>query len=171
MNKIKKTFEWNFSCVLFNQQNSCENMETTFRADDEQCFLSNFFLSTPIIYKNFVYDSAEHLFQAALCCEKRDRDKIRNTKSPKSAKILGRFLKKRSHCTDRKLLKAMYKVLKLKFDDNTLKTLLRETSNTQLIQLNYWHDTFWGICTCTQHKRFGKNWLGILLMKIRANSK
>ena len=36
-------------------------------------------------------------------------------------------------------------------------------SNEELVEGNYWGDTFWGICNGE-----GTNWLGILLMAERA---
>lgn len=142
----------------------------TFRSDDVQCFLSNFF-ATPITYSCYIYKSAEHLFQAAICSERKDRNKIRSIDSPKTAKILGRFMKKRSNWGDEELTKVMYKILRLKFSKPWLRRLLLETGDAELIHINYWHDTFFGVCTCTHHKRMGKNLLGILLMKLRAKIK
>lgn len=141
-----------------------------FRSDDEQCFLSNFF-ATPISYGCYIYKSAEHLFQTVICSERKERDKIRSMDSPKSAKILARFMKKRSDWGNEQMIRAMFKVLRLKFRKPWLKRLLLATADAELIHINYWHDTFFGVCICTQHKRTGKNLLGILLMKLRAKIK
>lgn len=140
--------------------------EIKFRCDDGDCFLSNFYL-TPIMYGGRTYQSAEHLYQAATCVERIDRDKIRETTSPRSVKILARFLKKRPEWDNEKLIRTMFKTLKLKFRKAWLKKLLQATGDAKLVHLNYWHDTFYGVCICTQHKRTGKNWLGVLLMKLR----
>lgn len=132
----------------------------------EQSFLSNMY-SKDIKYKNFVYKSAEHLFQAAKCTKESDREKIRNSVSGKMAKIIGRFVDIKPNWDEKRVI-AMENILRLKFRRKSkLNRLLCETGNVNLIHLNFWHDTFWGCCACTLHKRCGENMLGVLLMKIR----
>lgn len=138
-------------------------MGSSFR--NNHFFLSNFYL-IDIKYRGHIYKSAEHLFQAEKCVEESDREKIRNAVTPKLAKIRGRFVKMRSDW-ELKKTEIMEKILRLKFRKSKMKKMLRETGDAQLIELNYWHDTFWGVCTCTMHKRTGMNMLGIILMKIR----
>lgn len=128
-------------------------------------FLSNFYL-TEIRYKNHVYKSVEHAFQAAKCLKLSDHDKIRNAETPKAAKILGRFVElKPNWDVDR--IKVMESILRIKFRKAKLRRLLRETGNMDLIEENFWHDTFWSVCACTKHVRTGQNMLGKILMKIR----
>lgn len=132
-------------------------------------FLSNFY-STDTKHRGRVYKSAEHLYQAAKCVKKSDLEKIRSVTTPKSAKILGRFVEIRPDWEAKKV-DIMEKILRIKFQKKSkLNRLLRETGDVQLIHLNYWHDTFWGSCACTKHKRTGQNMLGVLLMKIRAEN-
>lgn len=133
---------------------------------NENSFLSNFYLSN-IRYKGHIYRSVEHLFQAVRCANESDKEKIRNVLSPKSAKIVGRFVKVRDNWEEHKV-DVMRKILQMKFrKQSRLRRMLRNTNNTPLIALNYWHDTFWGVCACTQHARTGQNVLGELLMEIR----
>lgn len=135
----------------------------------DQSFLSNFY-ATKIKHKGCIYMSAEHLFQAEKCVKASDREKIRNAETAKKAKILGRFVELRPEW-DEKKCDIMEAILRLKFRKKSkLKRLLRETGDVKLTHLNYWHDTFWGSCACTQHKRTGKNMLGEILMKIRAET-
>jgi ribA/ribD-fused uncharacterized protein len=73
----------------------------------------------------------------------------------------------------------MEKILKAKFDqDPMLKRDLLMTGDEQLVEYNEWHDNLWGSCTCgspatcrspkaTPPHR-GENWLGRLLMALRA---
>lgn len=143
------------------------NMVSMFR--DEYFFLSNFYL-TDIKYKDHIYKSAEHLYQTAKCLKKGDREKVRDAITPKSAKIIGRFVKMRAHW-DVDKIEVMETVLRLKFRKPKLKKLLRQTGDMELTELNYWHDTFWGVCSCTKHQRTGLNMLGKILMKIRAGIK
>lgn len=67
--------------------------------------------------------------------------------------------------------KVMEKIIRLKFRKAYLKRMLLLTGDTKLVHLTYWHDTFWGVCACTAHKRTGQNRLGEILMKIRAEMK
>lgn len=134
---------------------------------NEHSFLSNFYLSD-IKYRGCVYNTAEHLFQAVKCSKESDKEKIRSAITPKMAKIRGRFVEERADW-DEKKVEIMEKILRIKFRKKSkLKRLLCETGDVQLTHLNYWHDTFWGSCACTKHKRTGQNMLGVLLMKIRA---
>lgn len=140
-----------------------ENTISSFR--HESSFLSNFFL-TDVKYKGVVYSSAEHAFQAEKCIEESDREKIRKAASAKSAKIIGRFVKMRPDWETEKT-KVMESILRVKFRKASLRRLLKQTGDAQLIEMNYWHDTFWGVCVCSKHKRSGQNQLGAILMKIR----
>ena len=52
---------------------------------------------------------------------------------------------------------------------NRVALALIATGDTVLIEGNEWHDNFWGNCTCERCKnKFGKNWLGRLLMLRRS---
>lgn len=136
---------------------------------DGHSFLSNFYI-LDVKHKGHVYKSAEHLYQIAKCVKENDREKIRKASTPRTAKILGRFVEVRPDWEEKKV-DIMEKILRIKFKKKSrLNRMLCETNDVQLTHLNYWHDTFWGTCACTQHKRTGKNMLGVLLMKIRAEN-
>lgn len=128
-------------------------------------FLSNEYL-IPIKQKEHVYKSAEHLYQTASCVKRSDQEKIREAATAKSAKIIGKFAKKRPHW-DVDKVRTMEKVLRFKFQKSKMRKLLRETDGMELINQNYMHDMFWGVCGCTLHQRKGMNMLGKILMKIR----
>jgi predicted NAD-dependent protein-ADP-ribosyltransferase YbiA (DUF1768 family) len=57
--------------------------------------------------------------------------------------------------------------LRQKFSKPEFISLLLNTSNREIIEGNYWHDNYWGSCTCDKCGNKGLNKLGILLMKIR----
>ena len=60
------------------------------------------------------------------------------------------------------------KILEEKFKNPSLRERLLKTDECELIEGNYWHDNFWGMCTCDHCKDKAKhNHLGKLLMKIR----
>lgn len=135
---------------------------------DAECFLSNSYLSD-IKCKGKIYKSAEHFFQSLKCINESDKEKIRNAATARMAKIIGRFVESRADW-DEKRVDAMKTVLKLKFRKKSkLRRLLEETGDAQLIHLNFWHDTYWGVCACTQHKRSGQNLMGNILMEIRGD--
>lgn len=50
----------------------------------------------------------------------------------------------------------------VKFAEPGLQAKLLETGNEELVEGNYWGDTFWGVC-----RGRGENHLGKLLMKVR----
>lgn len=130
-------------------------------------FLTNFY-SSPIKYKNEYYRTAEHLFQVSKCLHHLDKERIKWASTPKTAKIMGQFVEKNPNFEKEKV-NIMQFILRIKFQKQSmLNRKLCETEDKELIYLNYWHDTFWGTCICTRHKRNGKNMLGKLLMRIRA---
>jgi predicted NAD-dependent protein-ADP-ribosyltransferase YbiA (DUF1768 family) len=56
----------------------------------------------------------------------------------------------------------MEEILRMKFADERLRDKLTSTAPVELVEGNWWGDTFWGVC-----KGVGENHLGRLLMKIR----
>lgn len=121
-------------------------------------FLSNFF-ECPITYKGITFTNTEAAFHS-------QKDINRAIEfahlDPSSAKKLGRKVTLRS---DWEQVKddIMYEVLVAKFTQNAaLKILLLRTGDQELIEGNWWNDTYWGVC-----RGVGKNTLGKLLMRLR----
>lgn len=67
-----------------------------------------------------------------------------------------------------KKLMLMKRILHLKFDSNhpELQEKLLQTGDEEIIEGNYWHDVYWGVC-----EGVGENHLGKLLMEIREELK
>ena len=65
----------------------------------------------------------------------------------------------------------MEELLRLKFAQPYLRDLLIATGEQKLIEGNYWHDNFWGSCSCEKCGDKGENHLGRLLMKLRSEYK
>ena len=128
---------------------------------DEYEFLSNFYPSP--IYDNAgkEYPTVEHYFQAMKTFNPQERELIRSAESPGKAKRIGRLVQLREDWEDRKL-DIMEKALIQKFQILRLREKLLATGNEELIEGNFWHDTYWGVC-----KGEGENHLGKLLMNIR----
>lgn len=128
-------------------------------------FLSNFYL-TDIKWNDRLFISAEHFYQASKCRKQCDANKINDAATSKSAKVLGRFVEKKPHW-DVDRIRVMERILRAKFQNKKLKRMLLETGDKHLIDQNYYHDIFWGVCGCSKHKRCGLNMVGKILMKIR----
>lgn len=124
-------------------------------------FLSNFY---PALVKlnGTDYRTVEHAFQAAKSMKVRDRAKIINAQSPGEAKRLGRTFVLRADWEKIKVA-TMQKLVLEKFTRHPqLKEKLLATGDAELIEGNWWHDTFWGVCNGE-----GRNELGKILMKVR----
>lgn len=129
---------------------------------NEYAFLSNFYL-VDIKYQGFTYPSSEHAYQAAKTLDSYEKSKFTSRSiSPAQSKKMGRNIKLRSDWEHVKL-KVMEDILRIKFAQGTpLSKQLMATGNQQLIEGNWWNDTYWGVC-----RGKGENHLGKLLMKIR----
>lgn len=120
-----------------------------------------------MVYDGDKYSTVEHAFQAAKCVNRSDKEKIINAPNPSAAKRLGRRVKLRYDWEQVKD-SIMENILKEKFKDAKLRTLLNSTKGYALVEGNDWHDQYWGSCRCERHNSTpGKNVLGKTLMKIR----
>lgn len=127
-------------------------------------FLSNFYDSV-IFVDGKKFQTVEHAYQAFKTLNAEEFEFIRNAKTPGEAKKLGRKASLRSDWDEVKI-SFMKKFLIKKFENPFFLSLLLATDNAELIEENYWNDTFWGVC-----RGKGKNMLGILLMEIREDLK
>ena len=121
-------------------------------------FLSNFF-ECPVTYKGITFTNTEAAFHSQ---KDINRAKEFATLDPSAAKKLGRKVSLRA---DWEQVKddIMYEILVAKFTQNAaLKILLLRTGDQELIEGNWWNDTYWGVC-----RGVGKNTLGKLLMRLR----
>lgn len=134
--------------------------------DKSNSFLSNFF-NSPVTYEGIKYLNNEAAFQSAKTMDMNIRKKFA-TMNPSEAKKTGRQLTLREDWEQIKD-KVMYDVCYAKFTQNlNLKTLLLETEEEELVEGNWWHDNYWGNCSCPKCQSIeGKNHLGLILMKIR----
>ena len=127
---------------------------------NDNWFLSNF-SPAEVEYEGVNYPTTEHAFQAAKTLDKDERKEFLKNKDPGHAKKLGRKVQIRSDWIDiRKYI--MLDLLRQKFANDPLKTQLLDTGDIELIEGNWWGDTYWGVC-----KGIGENMLGKLLMKVR----
>lgn len=131
---------------------------------NEFAFLSNFYHCQIIILINgneTVVNSVEHAYQALKTTDQKKRMEIALASTPANAKRLGKEVDVREGWDEHKV-ELMEKLVRRKFDDEFLALQLIATYPLDIVEENYWGDTFWGIC-----KGIGKNHLGKILMKIR----
>jgi len=126
----------------------------------EYRFLSNFYPAV-VVLDGKEYPTVEHAYQAAKTADEAEREKIRLAASPVQAKRLGKVVSLRSDW-DAVKLQIMEDLLRQKFSIPHLKDKLLSTGDKELVEGNWWGDTFWGV-----YEGEGENHLGRLLMKIR----
>lgn len=130
----------------------------------EYRWLSNFHES-PVVYDGVTYPTVEHAYQAAKTSSPEAREIIRSAPKPAMARKLGQEVELSSDWDTRRVA-VMSSLLVQKFSVEPLRTKLLNTGDAELIEGNWWKDTFWGVCNGV-----GKNMLGQLLMEIRKNLK
>lgn len=136
----------------------------------QYAFLSNFY-SSPIYLDGKIWPTVEHYFQAMKSNNPLEVESIRCAPTPGIAKRMGRQVRLVANWDGLKL-PVMIKALTAKFNQHSdLQKALLATGNRHLVEGNYWHDTYWGVCTCPTHRTQGQNMLGGLLMNIRAGLK
>lgn len=132
-------------------------------------WLSNFCFCR-IQYDGYVYWSTESAYQAQKFSGNpitKNRIKSIFTKlDPTESKALGVLVPLRQ---DWQKIRddLMQELVRLKYQDKKLKSMLLNTGSKQLIASNTWHDTHFGCCQCEKHKGEGQNILGKITMKIR----
>lgn len=107
------------------------------------------------------YRSSEHYYQSHKTLDNHERYLIQTSRTPMHSKTLGRRCELRPDWNDVKD-QVMESALRLKFNNEYLRNKLIETYPHELIEGNYWGDTYWGVCD-----NRGQNKLGMLLMEIR----
>jgi hypothetical protein len=123
-------------------------------------WLSNFWPAR--VYLDGVeYPTVEHAYVAAKTLDLELRAAVLAFSSPGDAKRLGRKFTLRPDWDSVKL-DVMESLLRQKFADPMLRRKLVWTYPNELVELNEWGDTFWGVC-----RGKGENHLGRILMKIR----
>lgn len=134
-----------------------ENKITKFAG--EHFFLSNFYPCF-IKHEGYIYPSVENAYQAYKTLDLNARNVFLDCK-PNKAKKIGQTLTLRPNWDIIKV-PLMKGLLYQKFNKPEFKELLLGTGDTELVEGNWWGDTFWGVC----HGE-GKNVLGTLLMELR----
>jgi ribA/ribD-fused uncharacterized protein len=136
----------------------------------EYRFLSNFWPAY-VFYEEKVYPTAENAYQAAKYYEHQRHSLV--SCPPEEAK---RFSRKHlasqrypKWVWNEKKVSIMRDLLYSKFIANPdLRDKLLATGDRQLVEANWWEDSFWGVYVPKEGIPFGSNVLGKLLMEVRA---
>jgi ribA/ribD-fused uncharacterized protein len=123
-------------------------------------FLSNFW-PCRVKWGTEYYRSVEHAYQAAKTGSPIEQTRVQDCVTAGDAKRMGRKVTLRPDW-DLDKLAVMLDLVRQKFQDPMLQRQLLFTGNAELIEGNYWHDTFWGVCNGE-----GENHLGKILMQVR----
>lgn len=129
----------------------------------EKYFLSNMFPCTVTMKVNgevLTMNSSEAVFQSLKC---KNQDDVRKFVGINGfeAKKLGKTVEARANWFDMNL-DAMRYALKCKFTQNPALAAKLVALEGEIVEINEWNDTFWGVCN-----GIGQNWLGKLLMELR----
>lgn len=145
-----------------------------FQGDFE--FLSNFYkhkeIFTTLPYKYstgdtslVVSDNVESLFQASKTLNMEEIEYLASFSTPGQAKRAGRRITLRDDWEDIKD-EVMEYLVREKFKIPILQDkLLAIPGDMYIVEMNYWNDTYWGVCSKTFE---GQNKLGEILMRIRS---
>ncbi len=124
-------------------------------------FLSNFY-PCKIVAWEIEFPTAEHVYVAAKTQDMNLRGQIAKITTPGGAKRFGRNIELRRDWEEVKV-SIMREILHRKFIKQRPDLGVRLAAiEEEVIEHNYWHDNFWGVCKCGKCVS-GKNTLGLLL--------
>lgn len=132
--------------------------------------LGNYSLCT-VFFEGHAYMSIEHAYQAAKFDNEWLQRQIREQPTPNMAKQLARRMEEKGlrrqnwHVTKDIV---MLVLLREKFVQEPERSILLSTGDQPLKEGNWWHDNYWGACTCAKcHSIEKHNTLGKMLMTVR----
>ena len=129
-----------------------------------QRWLSNFWPAA-VMFEGMKYYCVETAFVAA----KTEDDSLRRQiagMSAGQAKRFGRTLQLRNGWMEMRE-SVMLELVRKKFEHEDLRAQLIATGVEEIVELNQWHDNFWGVCICERCNGGGLNKLGHILMQVR----
>lgn len=129
----------------------------------EYAWLSNY-ADCKITIKGIEYQSVENAYMACKNSSPEWKEFCR-TKSAAEAKRESKKILLRDNWDEVKLDVMLY-CLRQKFAQEPYRTKLIETGQQNIIEGNYWNDTYWGV-DLKQDPNWGENHLGRIIMKIR----
>ena len=136
-------------------------------------FLSNFYEPRrPILWSGREWPSSEHAYQAEKTTFRNEKLAIMRCSTPGQAKRQGNNRQLTTLREDWGIRKhaVMFGILRAKFSDDALRSMLSGTGEAILIEGNHWHDNYWGVCWCDKCPGNGQNILGRQLMQVRSRA-
>lgn len=130
----------------------------------EYSWLSNM-ASCNIEFEGHTFNSVENAYMYAKNPCDSEWIKFCLENGPAECKKKSKTTALRSDWEDVKL-SIMFKLLKLKFAQKEFKEKLLSTGTENIVEGNYWGDSFWGVCL-KSNPNVGENYLGRLLMEVR----
>lgn len=126
------------------------------------------FSSHHVTIWNWGFPNGEAAFHAFKDSDRAHWERLSRSLKPSDAKRLGRQCNLREDW-DTFRLTAMKMVVAAKATQHMdVLQLLWSTGEAELVEDNYWHDQFWGNCTCDKHRDIpGENHLGRAWMDLR----
>jgi len=111
--------------------------------------------------------TVEHAYQACKTEDKKAQLAILRAGTPQEAKRRGRGVPL-IEGWDQMKRGVMERLVRQKLKENRgLIDELLQTGDAELVEATWWHDTYWGVCTCDRHRGQGENHLGKIWMKLR----
>lgn len=131
-------------------------------------FLSNFY-KEPFYFPPVgdTVATGEHAYQSLKTLDPVERALILGADGPRAAKRQGARSTMQKEWPQGGRVWAMMQVVSAKFADPAMEARLYATTGP-LVEYNYWHDNYWGVCTCDNCPGEGQNMLGELLMMRRS---
>lgn len=137
-------------------------------------YLSNFYACQTKYDKTLshynMFPTSEHAYQAMKATTLEDADAIAFAGTPDEAKKVAHKVATRKDWDDIKE-NVMLEIVRSKFENPLLRQRLILTAAEGyegFCEDNYWHDNFWGNCTCEKCKNIiGQNKLGLTLARVR----
>jgi hypothetical protein len=147
-------------------------MEAILGFTRENRWLSNF-EAADVVYEGETYRTVEHGYMAAKTLDPSIRQQIQALATPGEARRLGKSIQLRNGW-DMMRLEVMEQLNRQKWTlHEHLRSKLLDTGDAYLEETNWWHDNFWGVCTCQKcasvlaFAEWRLNHLGKIIMKIR----
>lgn len=153
-----------YSCPALTRHDLRDDAETIRRWTGAHAFLNNFHRGE-VHLDGVAYPTVEDAYQAAKSADPAAREPFR-TMSTAESKRAGTRVALRPDWDDARV-GAMAALVAEKFSDPALRARLAETAPRRLVEGNWWHDNFWGVCECPRCGGRGENRLGRILEAIR----
>ncbi|MCB1712420.1 MAG: NADAR family protein [Candidatus Riesia sp.] len=134
-------------------------------------WLSNFY-PAKVRYGKLVFPTVEHFYVAMKTHNRLIRIQISKMPAEDAGKVkkMGREIEIRDDWEDIKLSVMMYGLREKFYQNTSLGDKLLATGSENIVEGNYWNDTFWGV-DLKQNPNIGENHLGRLLMDVRKSLK